>query len=50
MVPLTRVSELVSSSVVVHCLKDVVFAQPIAHTQASPLRVLLVNQVLVLPG
>ncbi|XP_073238360.1 protein PAT1 homolog 1-like [Porites lutea] len=44
MVPLTRVSELVSSSVVVHCLKDVVFAQPIANTQASPLRVLLVNQ------
>lgn len=45
MVPLNRVSELVSPSVVIRCLQHMVFAPSISTSQASPLGVVLVNQV-----
>ena len=45
MVPLNRVSELVSPSVVIRCLQHMVFAPSISTAQASPLGVVLLNQV-----
>ena len=47
MVPLNRVSELMSPPAVIRCLQNMVFAQGNSTTQASPLSVVLVNQVLL---
>lgn len=44
MVPLNRVSELVSPSVIIRCLQHIVFAPSMSTTQASPLGVVLLNQ------
>ncbi|XP_068711836.1 protein PAT1 homolog 1-like [Montipora foliosa] len=44
MVPLNRVSELMSPPAVIRCLQNMVFAQGNSTTQASPLSVVLVNQ------
>jgi len=44
MVPLNRVSELVSPPAVIRCLQDMVFAQGISGSRGSSLSVVLVNQ------
>ena len=46
-VPINRVSELISPPAVMRCLQSMVFAQSSSTNQGSPLSVVLVNQVIL---